>query len=96
MYNNNHNQTYGKVKKFGWFIHLLIFASVQFYFFMFDGYSGWHIFNLNPMGEWAVDNLSPLVEWFQLYENDHFNLVTLGWGVILIIDGLVSISVYFK
>lgn len=90
----NDNRTSFKRKKFGWLIHLVIFLIIQFVFFRLDGYSGWHIFRLNPQGEWAVDKLSPLVEWFQLYEYEYFNLVTVGWGVVLIIDILASLYSY--
>lgn len=87
----NGRQPTVKRRKFGWIIHLMIFMGFQFIFFMLDGSSGWHIFRLNPHGAWAVDKLSPLVEWFQIYDYEYFNIVTLAWGIILMVDVVVSI-----
>ncbi|WP_106498542.1 hypothetical protein [Lentibacillus sp. Marseille-P4043] len=76
--------------RYCWWIHLLIFVSAQLAFFIVDNYSHWVIFNLNPLGEWVEANLSYLWDWIQLYEYQLFNLVTVVWGIALIIDGIIS------
>lgn len=89
------NYRTARKKRVMWYIHLLIFIIIQFVFHTLDGYNGWHIFQLNPLGEKAVQFLSPFVGWFPVYENPHFNLVTIIWGIILIISGLLSFFTLF-
>src|SRR5699024_372212 len=91
MTKTKNNRVSARKKRVKWYLHVLIFAVMQFVFYTLDGYNGWHIFNLNSLGEKAVQFLSPLVEWFAVYENPHFNLVTVVWGIILIINGLLSL-----
>lgn len=93
--NQNHTQT--KIRQYGWYIHLLIFVMVQLIFFAFDDVTGWkNIFNLNAGGEWVVSKLSPIWEWFHLYNKPQFNLITVVWGSILIIGGLIRIFGVFR
>lgn len=80
---------HAKKKRRNWFIHLIIFMMGQFAFFILDDYAHWTIFNLNPLGEWIEANLSHLWSWIQLYEFHLFNLVTMIWGLLVIIDGIM-------
>ena len=90
MTKTKYNRVSARKKRVKWYLHVLIFAVIQFVFYTLDGYNGWHIFNLNPLGEKAVQFLSPFIDWFQIYEYPYFKLVTVIWGVILIIDGVHS------
>ncbi|MEI3607692.1 hypothetical protein SPD48_18570 [Pseudogracilibacillus sp. SE30717A] len=78
------------VKKYGrWYFFLFIFVLLQIAFFFLDGYEGWHLFQLNPFGEWTMNYVSPLVDWLPLYTNSYFNLVTIVWGIVLTIEGII-------
>ncbi|AVD57090.1 MULTISPECIES: YfzA family protein [Heyndrickxia] len=77
-------------KRYGWYIHLLIFVLAQLVFFIFDNVSASkNIFNLNDYGKWSVSAISPIYDWLQIYKSPQFNLIFVIWGAILIIDGLI-------
>ncbi|WP_051359382.1 YfzA family protein [Paucisalibacillus globulus] len=95
--NENKSRTQTALKSYGWYIHLLTFVIVQVLFFVFDDVTGWkNIFNLNDVGEWAISKLSPIWEWFHVYNKPQFNLITVIWGLILIIDGFLRIILWNK
>ncbi|MUK87759.1 hypothetical protein GMD78_05000 [Ornithinibacillus sp. L9] len=79
----------------GLIIHIIIFVVAQLAFLLFDGYTGWHIFNLNPGGEWVVVNLNLLTQYVQLYDSQQLNGVTALWGLFLFIHGLVTVASHF-
>lgn len=78
------------VNKYGrWYFFLFIFVLLQITFFFLDGYKEWHLFQLNPFGEWTMNYVSPFVDWLPLYTNSYFNLVTIVWGIVLTVEGII-------
>ncbi|MFD1435547.1 YfzA family protein [Kroppenstedtia eburnea] len=74
-----------------WLLHLSIFAIFQLLFILFDGSRMWIIFNLNDNGEKMVSLLRPLFDGIQFYASEQLNYVTVVWGIVVVVHGVVSL-----
>ncbi|WP_010094293.1 hypothetical protein [Ornithinibacillus scapharcae] len=81
-----------KKKRASWFVHLIVFVLVQIGFMMRETFD-WEIFNLNNVGLWFEETVGPIT-WLQLYDLQILNYVTLIWGALLLIDGMLSLRKY--
>ncbi|SHH89876.1 hypothetical protein [Virgibacillus chiguensis] len=75
------------LKRFGWYIHFLIFLLFQVLFQLFAESNVWVIFNLNDYGKWAVSEFYWLVETFHIHQREELNYVTVVWGIAFILHG---------
>lgn len=82
-----------KKKRGRWFVHLVVFVMVQVIFYLRDTF-GWKIFNLNNVGLWFEETVRPIT-WLQLYDLQILNYITLVWGVLLLLDGILSFYNYW-
>lgn len=73
--------------RFSWWMHLVLFASFQVVFMLFDGSEIWIVLGMNELGEWFISEFHVLFDWFQLYHTEQLNYVTVVWGGALIIHG---------
>ncbi|MCM3784528.1 hypothetical protein M3231_16215 [Neobacillus mesonae] len=77
----------------GWYIHLCVFAFAQLVFSVFD--DGTFVFKLNPTGEWVMTNLKSVIDLIPIHQSTQLNLLTILWGIVVLIHGAVSITDVF-
>lgn len=86
---SNKEQQVTRKKRGSWFVHLIVFVVVQIGFFLRENLE-WTIFDLNNVGLWFEETMPP-IKWMQLYDLKILNYVTLIWGILLLLDGLLTI-----
>jgi len=76
----------------GWLIHLLIFILVQGFFMLTDSWKMWAFIYFNDGGKSVVLIMNTYLGNILLYTTDLFNLITIVWGIILIVSGVLYIK----
>jgi len=74
-----------------WLLHLTVFSIFQMIFMLTDGSPFWTFLNPNNVGEMLKDIFKPIFDHFQIYSSTHLNYVTVVWGTVVVVHGVISL-----